>query len=256
MKSEVKIRMTTGTPSFFNTHPRVCALVLAASNGSRLFPMTSSEMPKHLLPVAGIPCILRLLEHLSHVPQIVVALSSEDTVTVPLLQSALSCDVTSEQRDDKATIILLKSPSKIITVVKLSADCFGPVDALREIEESKIIHPSTRLVVFPGDLVFLDKDVNLDALLRPPQECDCTVLLVDVGEVDENGVPLKESAKVIIYPLFHNSQIQSHHWFLRHRPKKGHFPEMKRRLSILDFHTRYHPGHSMTPRQLHFLESS
>ena len=37
--------MKMSTPSFFKTHPRVCALVLATTKGSRLFPMTSTDMP-------------------------------------------------------------------------------------------------------------------------------------------------------------------------------------------------------------------
>ena len=204
-------RMPSGTPAFFQTHPRACALILAASHGSRLFPMTSSEMPKHLLPVAGIPCILRLLESLAFIPQIVIALSADDSATVPLLQSTLSTEQSSDQQqqsqqqqqvqpatnDEKSVTISINGRLKTITVVKLGGHRFGPADALREIEDMQIIHPSTRLVVFPGDLVFLEKNVmDLDALLRPPSESDCIVLLVDVGEVDENGVPLKESAKV------------------------------------------------------------
>lgn len=196
--------MTGGTPSFFKTHPRVCALVLAASKGSRLFPMTSSEMPKHLLPIAGIPNILRLLEGLAYVPQIVIAVSAEDSVTAPLLQTSLSSESSSTTRPtdagddsiDDVTIIPVKGRAQTITVIKLSAECLGPVDALREVEESKLVHPATRLVVIPGDLVLLQKDISLDALMRPPSESDCAVLLVDVGEVDEHGAPLKESAKV------------------------------------------------------------
>lgn len=195
--------MTGGTPSFFKTHPRVCALVLAASKGSRLFPMTSSEMPKHLLPIAGIPNILRLLEGLAYVPQIVIAVSAEDSVTAPLLQTSLSSESSSTTRPtdagddsiDDVTIIPVKGRAQTITVIKLSAECLGPVDALREVEESKLVHPATRLVVIPGDLVLLQKDISLDALMRPPSESDCAVLLVDVGEVDEHGAPLKESAK-------------------------------------------------------------
>lgn len=192
--------MTTGTPSFFKTHPRVAALVLAGSKGSRLFPMTSSVMPKHLLPVAGIPGILRLLEGLAYVPQVVVAVSAEDSQTVPLLQGALDADPSKNDETSMSDSILatiqVRGRSQTITIVKLSPECFGPVDAIREVEETKIVHPSTRLVVVPGDLVFLQKDVSLDALLRPPSESDCTILLVDVGEVDEHGAPLKESAKV------------------------------------------------------------
>ena len=44
---------------FPNTRSHLCAVILAASRGARLFPMTSSETPKHLLPIAGIPSILR-----------------------------------------------------------------------------------------------------------------------------------------------------------------------------------------------------
>ena len=196
------LKMQSGTPAFFQTHPRACALILAATHGSRLFPMTSTEMPKHLLPVAGIPCILRLLESLAFIPQIVMAISPDDSATVPLLQSTLSPEQSAEQqqlqhKDEKSMTISINGRLKTITVVKLGTHRFGPVDVLREIEEKQIIHPSTRIVVFPGDLVFLDKNVmDLDALLRPPTASDCIVLLVDVGEVDENGVPLKESAKV------------------------------------------------------------
>lgn len=199
-------KMQAGTPAFFRTHPRACALILAATHGSRLFPMTSSEMPKHLLPIAGVPCILRLLESLAFIPQIIVALSADDSATVPLLQSTLpvSVEKSLEQpqqqpqnsMDHKSMTISINGQLKTITVIQLSTHGFGPVDALREIEEKQLIHPSTRLVVFPGDLVFLEKNaMDLDALLRPPSESDCIVLLVDVGEVDENGIPLKESAK-------------------------------------------------------------
>jgi molybdopterin-guanine dinucleotide biosynthesis protein A len=195
-----KSEMTAaGTPSFFKTHPRVCALVLAASKGSRLFPMTSSEMPKHLLPIAGIPGILRLLESLAYLPQIVVAVSADDSETVPLLQTSLSAESPKDadsSADDSVTTISVKDRAQTITVIKLSAECLGPVDAIREVEESKIFHPAARLLVVPGDLVLLQKDLSLDALLRPPSKSDCVVLLVDVGEVDEHGVPLKESAKV------------------------------------------------------------
>ena len=190
--------MKTSTPSFFKIHPRVCALILATTKGSRLFPMTSTEMPKHMLPIAGIPCILRLLESLAYLPQIVVAISAEDASTLPLLRSELGGNDASDttEEDSNVTVISVKGQSQTVTVVRLSPDCFGTADALREVEETKIVHPSSRLVVVPGDLVFLQKSVNLDSLLRPPSDSDCAVLLVDVGEVDEHGIPLKESAKV------------------------------------------------------------
>jgi len=187
------------TPSFFKTHPRVCALILATTTGARLFPMTSTELPKHILPIAGIPCILRLLESLEGLPQVVVAISAEDSVTLPLLQKSdlggqEPVEIVSE--DNNVTVLSVKGKLQTLTVIRLSSACFGTVDALREVEETKVVHVSSRLVVIPGDLVFFQKNINLDPLLRPPSESDCAVLLVDVGEVDEHGIPLKESVKV------------------------------------------------------------
>jgi hypothetical protein len=185
------------TPSFFQTHPRVCALILATTKGSRLFPMTSTDNPKHMLPIAGIPSILRLVERLAYLPQLVVAISAEDSTTLPRLKTELGGnDPTEVIEESNPTVISVKGRSQQLIVLKLSPDCFGTVDALREVEETKIVHRSSRLVVFPGDLVFLQKEVNLDPLLRPPSDSDCAILLVDVGEVDEHGIPLKESAKV------------------------------------------------------------
>ena len=150
-----------------------------------------------MLPIAGIPGILRLLESLAYIPQIVVAVSAEDSTTLSLLKSDLSGqDSPDATGDSNVTVISVKGRPQTVTVVRLSPECYGTADALREVEETKVVHPSTRLVVVPGDLVFLQKSVNLDSLLHPPSESDCAVLLVDVGEVDEHGIPLKESAKV------------------------------------------------------------
>ena len=185
--------------AFFKTHPRASALVLAGTKGSRLFPMTSSDTPKHLLPVAGIPCILWLLESLSSFAQIVVAISAEDSQTLPLVQQIATLREKEPEEDQSGTWTLeMNNKTQTITIIKLGEECFGPVDALRQVEETKVIHESTRVVVFPGDLVVLQKELDLDALLRPSPDSACTTLLVDVGESDEHGVPLKESAKVSI----------------------------------------------------------
>lgn len=85
---------------------------------------------------------------------------------------------------------------QMIYLVKLSEDCFASADGLRQVEETKLIHPATRIVLFPGDLVFLKKEINLDALIRPPTGAACVALLVDVLEQDEHGQPVKESSKV------------------------------------------------------------
>jgi NDP-sugar pyrophosphorylase family protein len=210
------------TPPFFQTYPRACAVILT-SKGSRLFPMTTTDYPKHLLPVAGIPSILRLFESgsLSSFSQIIISVTSDDTKTVATLLGGESDENEKSQQDNTnqgvaklirttdlsasanggATQCWQLESNKVkgqkIYVIKLSGDCFGPIDALRQIEKTETIHPSTRIVVFPGDLVILNnKNVDMDPLIRPSSESACTVVLVDVLEQDEHGHVLKESAKV------------------------------------------------------------
>jgi hypothetical protein len=181
-------------PSFFKTHPRACALVLASTKGSRLFPLTTPETPKHLLPVAGIPCILRLLESMTTFQHVVVAIAAEDDVTLKVIETVATLRETNEPAG--VWKFDAKDRTQSIAIIKLGEDCFGPVHAIRQVEEADLIHPSSRLVIFPGDLVFLQKHHDMSSLIRPQQDSSCVALLVDVGEVDENGVPLKESAKV------------------------------------------------------------
>jgi hypothetical protein len=212
-------------PPFFQTHHRACAVVLASSKGSRLFPMTTKDNPKHLLPVAGIPSIVRLLESLSPFSQIVITVAEDDTKTLPTLlgNNSNSNNNLSSQQQSTGFFTLaannsnnnnnastntankscweLKSETKAgqrIYLVKLSEDCYGSVDVLRIVEETKLIDPETRIVVFPGDLVILKKNIGLlEPLIRPSStEVACTAMLVDVLEQDEHGLPLKESAKV------------------------------------------------------------
>jgi len=217
-------------PVFFKTYDRACAVILASSMGSRLFPMTTKDTPKHLLPIAGIPSIVRLLESLSNFPQIVIAVAEDDTKTLPTLlgNNNSNNNNPSHQQHQTSTGLLtlvrgpeeqqstistasnnnastatscweMKSmkPGQRIHVVKLSEDCYGSADVLRIVEDTKLIHPKTRIVVFPGDLVILNKNIGLlEPLIRPfSNDIACTAMLVDVLEQDEHGLPLKESAK-------------------------------------------------------------
>jgi NDP-sugar pyrophosphorylase family protein len=200
------------TPSFFRTYPRACAVVLAASKGSRLFPMTTADIPKHLLPVAGTASILRLLESLSFFSQIVIAIAADDSKTLPTLEQVATILSTPDEQslprvDNDVVDTHSEMPQywklesntvrgQLIYLIKLSEDCFASADGLRQIEETQLIHPSTRIVVFPGDLVLLTKEINLDALIRPPADTACVAVLVDVLEQDEHGQPVKESSKV------------------------------------------------------------
>ncbi|OEU17741.1 putative nucleotide-diphospho-sugar transferase [Fragilariopsis cylindrus CCMP1102] len=201
-------------PPFFQTHHRACAVVLASSKGSRLFPMTTKDNPKHLLPVAGIPSIVRLLESLSPFSQIVITVAEDDTKTLPTLLgnnsniSSINNNPSSQQQSTGLFTLAANNnnsnnnnastnTANKIYVVKLSEDCYGSVDVLRIVEETKLIDPETRIVVFPGDLVILKKNTGLlEPLIRPSStEVACTAMLVDVLEQDEHGLPLKESAK-------------------------------------------------------------
>ena len=192
--------------------------------------MTTKATPKHLLPVAGIPSIVRLLESLSNFSQVVIAVAEDDTQTLPTLLGNNNNNNPSQQQQQISTGLLtlvrgpeeqnstistasnnngstatfcweMKSemkPGQRIHLVKLSEDCYGSADVLRIVEDTKLIDPKTRIVVFPGDLVILKKNIGLlEPLIRPfSDEVACTAMLVDVLEQDEHGLPLKESAKV------------------------------------------------------------
>ena len=105
-----------------------------------------------------------------------------------------------------------------IYIVTLGASCGGSADAIRHLSGAGAVPASSHLVILPGDLVLaaslgdgsslrLLADAHRrgqqsgctrseragDASFAPPA---CTVLLSDVGDEDENGIPLKESAKV------------------------------------------------------------
>ena len=252
-------------PSWFPSTPApVYGIILAATTGTRLYPLTSnagdaadsstadSFLPKHLLPVAGIPCLVRLLDRLCtlSVQNVVIAISADDATTLQaLLQqpnqefiiqkgggepAGTSSDNKNNNESDGATTnnktwTLLRNKGlsgsntqkQTITIMALSTDteCYGSIDAWKQIETSKIIPDSSHVVILPGDLILSaaetgkEGDVSggssstifgIDAMFRRPSSTSssnslspaCTMLLVDVGEKDENGIPLKESSKV------------------------------------------------------------
>lgn len=173
--------------------PEFTAVILAATTGARLFPMTSPATPKHLLPIAGVPTILRLLHSVaaSGFQHVIVVLASTDKNTMSLLKQELS-----SQGD-----VMFQGKTKV-TIHVLSEDVAGSAEALRQVNDA--VPEASNLVVLPGDLVVLDTCV-LTQLVNahrqsnlPPNTMPtaCTMLLADVGEQDEHGIPLKESSKV------------------------------------------------------------
>ena len=176
--------------------PEFLAVILAATTGARLFPMTSAETPKHLLPIAGVPALLRLLQSVaaSGFSQCVVSLAHGDSVTLDLLKRELGEQVGTNVYRFQSTLQ--------VTICILSDDCAGSAEALRQMDD--VIPADSHVVVLPGDLVVFETsvltglvDAHRQSNLPPTTvSTSCTILLANVGEQDEHGVPLKESAKV------------------------------------------------------------
>jgi NDP-sugar pyrophosphorylase family protein len=212
---------------FREADPEFVAVVLAATVGTRLLPLTSFKReaagatPKHLLPIAGVPNMIRLLKCLHHssFERIVLVLSEQDEVTLPVLQgewAATSAAKTADGGEEFGTNVLNLDPRCHVQIVFVDSDCSGSAQAIRSVH--KLIPATSNLVVLPGDLVLLDT-AALQSLVHmhrqrsrlapavgaavvasktaglPLPPAACTILLGDVGEVDEHGCPLKESAK-------------------------------------------------------------
>lgn len=224
------------TESHWKSRPEFVACILASSVGTRLFPMASDKLPKHMLLVAGVPLLFRLLTALEATgfSEAVIATAANDTVTreaflqgkghtYKALSSLSSMVVVVDHHDNDddrvhQTPLVLKSATMKVTVVSLPTTCPGTVEALRRVEASGVIPETSHLVVFPGDLLVLDAE-PLRAMIHAHRtgltssgsgsgsgnkfsstsesilSAACTVLLADVNEVDEQGHPLKESAK-------------------------------------------------------------
>ena len=172
----------SATPRFKSSGPEFVGVVLACSVGTRLFPLTSAvKQPKHILPVAGVPAIQRLLDALEqHVKfqQCVVVIASDDAVTIPLLQQHYSIrsrsnvksketvneptvapgasSATSGRLSSAAIIPTPHNPYFTLSVVRLPEDCSGSCRAVNYMESLDYIPSESHLVVFPGDLIVLD----------------------------------------------------------------------------------------------------
>lgn len=182
--------------SSFDSPPEFVALILAATIGARMYPLASPSYPKHLLPVAGIALLIRQLHVLDACgfSECVVAVANEDKSTGALLKEIDGIQQIS------STSFMFRSTLKI-TIHQLPEDCSGSMQALSNIEEGSVFASSSHVVVLPGDLVITDKTI-LEQLANTHRQgytheskTACTMLLTDVGEEDENGIPLKESSK-------------------------------------------------------------
>ena len=133
--------------------------------------------------------------HASGFELAIVATGSEDTATRSFLTKCQACQQISEDR-------FLFQKTVEISIVNLSNDCSGTVQAVREVSDSGVIPEESHLVVLPGDLVAIQPTAfaklvsSHRASTSGPPEWSVTIALTDLSEEDEQGVPLKESAKV------------------------------------------------------------
>lgn len=243
-----------------NTKPEFTAVILAATPGTRLDPLTMSGkdefddgftlgqeqptildssqphegselgqqdiyFPKHLLPLAGKPIIQHLVQKLveASFEDVIIALAAEDEVTVPSLIAMGATSQDCQNEVSKSPVQRFFVGSTQLKIVHLLAECGGSADALRFISSLNqkgedngtggIIPADSHVMVMPGDLILygdLCDQEDGDALSTladvhrtnfrlgmvgqgPPLAV--SLLLTDVSETDESGVPLKESAK-------------------------------------------------------------
>jgi len=230
-------------------------VILAATCGARLYPLTSSKddldmndedsddcmdgdnaewyMPKHLLPLAGKPILHHLIQHCGDIGMnhVIIAISVYDDVTKNSLVSGIGAkeiekDVVvladngdgekKETEDGEAEVVTryqLKYRDMDLSIMAMPSDCAGSADAIRVIQRQGAISDSSHVMVMPADLILYPKiccdDQHSNALgaladvhrreyrvgLKKEVPLAMSMLLADVGEEDENGIPLKESSK-------------------------------------------------------------
>lgn len=178
--------------AFRSSPPEFTAIILAATIGTRLFPMTSLSAPKHTLPIGGVAGMRRLLRALAAAGfrEMVIGIDGEDTATVRVLQQEEGLVEVQQEPH-----VVLVSSSVRVTLVRLD-ECPGSMEAWRRIEKSNLVAPTSSIVIVPGDLVVAESSALARLVATHRQGAAAlTMLLADVGETDEHGVPLKESAK-------------------------------------------------------------
>eukprot|EP00523_Entomoneis_sp_CCMP467_P021937 CAMPEP_0168843616 /NCGR_PEP_ID=MMETSP0727-20121128/8307_1 /TAXON_ID=265536 /ORGANISM="Amphiprora sp., Strain CCMP467" /LENGTH=583 /DNA_ID=CAMNT_0008897221 /DNA_START=20 /DNA_END=1771 /DNA_ORIENTATION=- len=212
--------------TYKNLQSEFVVVVLAATVGTRLYPLTDASsvgIPKHLLPVAGVPILKRQLHQLekSGFTECVVAISHEDQATIDFFKreiisqdcEELEVDTNGVEGDDGNASVCLRlqvANTANVTVVRLGEEVDGSVGAITQIETLNVVPRQSHIMIIPGDLVLFDglvedgeeADRSLADLAQTHRQAQtsenpaaCTFLLSDVGEQDENGIPLKESSK-------------------------------------------------------------
>eukprot|EP00522_Entomoneis_paludosa_P014964 CAMPEP_0172455496 /NCGR_PEP_ID=MMETSP1065-20121228/12092_1 /TAXON_ID=265537 /ORGANISM="Amphiprora paludosa, Strain CCMP125" /LENGTH=592 /DNA_ID=CAMNT_0013207957 /DNA_START=41 /DNA_END=1819 /DNA_ORIENTATION=+ len=176
---------------FDNIQIEFVAIILAATVGTRLFPLTDASAagtPKHLLPVAGVSILQRQLHALQKCgfAECVVAISHEDENTMELLRTEIkektmqeldiskikemgpstnasaaqsagtSNDSTPDFSSASVCMQVRLSDGLKVTIVRLGEEIEGSVGAITQIESAGVVSPQSHIVILPGDLVLFD----------------------------------------------------------------------------------------------------
>ena len=207
-------------------------VILAGTPGARLYPLTVTDdededelmtsveregeeceddgLYKHLLPVAGTPIICHLVHNLweSGLEHAIVTLSSNDQATISRLKetwSSTEWTKNQETQSQSKDVSFVYRKTLQVTFISLPLTCAGSAEALVFLSESlpNTFSSSPPLLVMPGDLILEPSSSVLANLANAHRRglpmVATTVLLSDIGEEDENGLPLKESSKVRTY---------------------------------------------------------
>ena len=118
------------------------AIVLAGGRGSRLEPW---QAPKCLLPIAGVPILHRVIQHLSgqHVEEIVVAVGYRSADVIRALRGLLGAEQTSDAGEDVSMCARILHAIRQHAVDGPILVCYG--DELADVDVGQLLDRHERL---------------------------------------------------------------------------------------------------------------
>ena len=179
---------SSSVPTPFSSSSEYVAVILASSIGTRLYPITTDDnnsnhddtanmaaLPKHMLPICGIPILLRLLQsiELCGFMECILLLKHDDTTTMDLfIQPESSLDPSSSLQhpyqiqvlspppqqpqvsvvappskppsttissnntvEPTVKVMVVQSTQMKVTIVQYTTPCSGTVEAIRRLED-------------------------------------------------------------------------------------------------------------------------
>lgn len=118
------------------------AVILAGGRGSRMEPW---QAPKCLLPIAGVPILHRVIQHLSgqHVEEIVVAVGYRSADVIRALRGLLGAEQTSDAGEDVSMCARIFHAIRERAIDGPILVCYG--DELADVDVSQLLSQHERL---------------------------------------------------------------------------------------------------------------